>query len=750
MRRWLKGLIIGLGTGLAGVVLWSTPLGGDFEKQIGLSWLFKIRGAIEPPPEVAVVAINERAADGLGLPALPRDWPRSIHGRLVENLVQRGAAVIVFDMDFQRSRSDEDDLLFAQAVAAADRVLLAERLDGKRQLLFDGQNRQVGSVWTEQLVPPLPALAEAAKGLAPFPVPKVQVAVFQFWAFKTSASDTATMPSVALQIYALGAYERWRSLLERIDSGLVEGLPHSLDELTNAQDLRDLMRAQRLLFQNNPLLGEQIEALLRRSDIPSLSEGETRMIRALVNLYQGEAYRYLNFYGPPGTIPNIPYNALITGQARGIEQSQLDFNGKVVFIGFSDLLDPGQPDRFYSVFTGRDGVDLSGVEIAATAFGNLLTGRAIEPVDALSANILLLVLGITLGAAIYLLPALFGVPLALFLSGLYVVGAQFLFNAFNVWLPLATPILVQLPMAMFIGLVGQYLLERRRQKRISKAVSYYLPERAMIELTEKELDPNSLDKVVTGVCLATDMSGFTTLSERMAPKELADFMNAYFDSLAETLKRYDVGVTEFHADTIMSAWIQGEHQAAAGNLAAHASLALASAIQQFQERTGTVLYSRIGLAEGPFYLGHTGGGGRFGYSILGDCANTAARIEGLNKYLRTHVLSTAGVLVDSDDLQIRALGRFRLLGKSEPMHIVEILSSKQSTTDDQVRLCEQFAEAMSSFREQQWAQASERFAAILKGFPEDGPARFYQDRCRQYLTAPLWVGDPRVINMELK
>ncbi|NTU61189.1 MAG: CHASE2 domain-containing protein, partial [Caldiserica bacterium] len=84
-------------------------------------------------------------------------------------------------------------------------------------------------------------------------------------------------------------------------------------------------------------------------------------------------HRVLNFYGPPGSITTIPYHVAATDGAPDAGLNLPDLTGKVVFVGFSDLYDPGQPDRFYTVFTNADGVDLSGVEIAATAFGNLLT-----------------------------------------------------------------------------------------------------------------------------------------------------------------------------------------------------------------------------------------------------------------------------------------------------------------------------------------------------------------------------------------
>ena len=71
---------------------------------------------------------------------------------------------------------------------------------------------------------------------------------------------------------------------------------------------------------------------------------------------------------------------LEAGSSAGWPRSSTsDLKGRVVFVGYSDLYEPDQPDRFYTVFTGADGVDLSGVEIMATAFANLLTDRTLRP-----------------------------------------------------------------------------------------------------------------------------------------------------------------------------------------------------------------------------------------------------------------------------------------------------------------------------------------------------------------------------------
>ena len=66
-------------------------------------------------------------------------------------------------------------------------------------------------------------------------------------------------------------------------------------------------------------------------------------------------------------------------------------------------------------------------------------------------------------------------------------------------MPLAVPVLVQLPVALFVGLRSRYR-DIRRQVPI-------------------EVDPHARQQLFHGVCLATDVKGYTTLAERLKPDE---------------------------------------------------------------------------------------------------------------------------------------------------------------------------------------------------------------------------------------
>jgi adenylate cyclase len=748
MRRWGRSVIAGLVTAVSGAVFALLPFNTRFEEEVGLWWLFTMRGAIEPPAQVVLVAIDGTTGNDLELPKLPRDWPRTIHAQLVDSLVARGAEVIVFDMDFNRTKSAYEDSVFATAIAKANRVVLYEPLVGRKESVETNDGKMV--TWVEQKTPPTPQLSAVAKAMGPFPLPKLGRTAYEFWTFKPSTGNAPTTPAIALQLYALHHYDKWLAALKDARVIGLSQLPSDPGEMKRAPQTLGLMDTLRNALTADPSINERVQSTIDQSG--DLGVEERHLFKALAAMYSGPEVRNINFYGPPGTIARIPYQTLIRPELQTTTHPPVDLKGAVVFVGYSDPADPEQPDRFYTVFTGDDGVDLSGVEIMATAFGNLLTDRALRPSTLGTSLGLIAFFGFTVGTALFLFPAMIGVAASLAVSALYAVAVQWAFNAADLWYPLATPLVVQLPIAVLIGLMGQYLIERRLERRMSRAIGYYLPANIVKELTEKHLDPSQANKVVYGACLATDMSGFTTIAEKMSPTELAKFMNSYFDEVAKAIKRHSVDITNFTADTIMCAWIGTDSSATARERALLAALDVMRAIESFSKRDDTIhLTARIGLQDGNFYVGHTGGGGHLAYSILGDPANTASRLEGLNKQLGTHILAADSVIADlSPGFLIRPLGSFRFLGKTEATPVSEIVALRSEATPRQIDLCSRFTHALEVLRASQWSEATALFESILDQYEDDGPSRFYYARCQVYAKDATAVADPGVIHLDRK
>ena len=247
------------------------------------------------------------------------------------------------------------------------------------------------------------------------------------------------------------------------------------------------------------------------------------------------------------------------------------------------------------------------------------------------------------------------------------------------------------------------------------------------------------------------MEGFTTISEKMEPGKLAEFLNDYFDTLARPMKDNNVTVTDFRADAIMCAWTGQESDVEIRRKPILASLQAANAIEDFRARHDAFESSlRIGMETGEVYIGHSGGGGNFGYRVVGDCANTASRIEGLNKFLGTKILATEMLVEDFDEFLIRPMGQFVFVGKTSPLPIIEILNLSNEATEKQSELCERFAQAIDFFMLGDWKAAAGKFETILETFVNDGPSRFYLSQCQQRIGVAPASDDPSVIRMDAK
>ena len=742
MRPLIRASITAVLAALVGMLVMLTPFGSALEERFGLSWLFWTRGPVSPPADVAVVSLGTDSAERLGLPDKLREWPRRVYAELIERLVEANSAVIVFDLRLDEVRDAADDAALTQAIADARRVVLFEYLERKHRPMPGEQDKIAGILATEQLRPPLPEFAQAAVGLGPFPLPKVPARVSQFWAFRPGGEPT--LPVIALQRYAATAYDNWRALLRQAGLPDADQLPSDLARLTDAGALSRYMIALRKALRADPEFGRTMASQLATTTDEA---GSRRLLAALLDAYQGQDSRYLNFYGSAGRVPTIPVDAVIAKGAGMAPETSAQLADRVVFVGQSDLLNPHN-DGFITAFSRADGVDLSGVEIAATAVANLLEGRLIEPAGLALSLALLAAFGLAIGAIGGALHAPIAVPASLVLAGSCYAGAQVVFTQHNVWLPVVTPLLVQLPLGLFFGLLLQYRDAQRARTNISRGLHYYLPHKVASGFAEAPLDPAALRERLFAACMVTDASRFTTLAEAMTPEELSAFLNQYFSILFGIVERRGGLVTDVVGDGTTCVWTAAKASRECRLQACLAALEIDRAVAAFNRRSRPPgLPTRIGLNAGEVILGNVGGSGRFAYSVVGDCVNTASRLESLNKQLGTRIIAAAELVEDLDEIVSRPLGRFQLCGKGGAVQLLEVVGTAADHRN--AGPVPEFAAALAAFEQGRWRDAGTRFATVLASNPGYGPARFYHSRCEQYLTgAPPPVAG--VVRLERK
>ena len=273
------------------------------------------------------------------------------------------------------------------------------------------------------------------------------------------------------------------------------------------------------------------------------------ILRGLLQTYVGDAEHTLNYYGPPGTIKTIPYGAVLSEPERWKQ----DLAGKVVFVGRSEITIPEQIDHYSTVYSGHGGINMSGVEIIATAFANLLTAQSLRQPTPLVIFALLLSFGILAGLLAYAFPGWRALLAILTLGIAYFGVAWSFFEHQQLWFPLCTP-LAQLLFALPAGLLIQYLETRKERETAADIITRYSSEE-IAETLIQTANPGDYREEVYGVCLASDVEDYTHRSEPMSAQELSRLKNAYFDALVNCIKqRQGIVVDIAGGDSMTAVW----------------------------------------------------------------------------------------------------------------------------------------------------------------------------------------------------
>ena len=750
MSRLIKGITVGLFTGIAGLIMGLIPFGLDIEENVGLDILFNLRGTRQAPSDVIIINVDKISADNLDLPDDLRKWPRSLHGRLAESLVARGATVIAFDISFLEPSSPKEDNAFGDAVEKARNVVFCKCLKREKIPLTLKGEVSSGDLNIVSLVPPILPLAQSAIALAPFILPRVPVKVNQYWTFKTVAGDTPTLPVVVFQIFSMQVYDEFIHLLEKVAPDQAEILPRNKDEIINTRSIERIIRGIREIFENEPQIAEKMLRELQTPQSHSLDKQKYQLLQSLIRMYQSSNSQYLNFYGPPHTISTIPYYAIVSNKGKTAGENDIDVKGKAVFVGHSPLSQQEQIERFYSVFSQPDGLDVSGVEIAATAFANLMEDKPVKPLSSGAYIAILFLWGVTIGIVCRFFTSAIGPLIAIGLSVLYLVVAEYQFKTAGLWYPIVLPLFFQLPIAIFSAVVWKYVNSVKERKNIREAFRHYLPEDIVDQLAKNISTLGTSHELVYGICLSTDAEQYTSLSETMTPEELGRFMNKYYETVFKPVKHYGGIVSDVKGDSILALWVANRPEAILRYKACLAALDIANAINRFKQDSHTILLpTRIGLHSGNILLGSVGAIDHYEYRPVGDIVNTATRMEGLNKYMGTRILVSEEVVNQLDGLLTRKLGEFLLAGKSKPVVVHELLCQKGDCSEQQRAICAIFAEAFDAFSKQSWDKATENFLKCTK-YGDDGPSRFYIGLCEHYKNNPPGEAWDGVIRMGKK
>jgi adenylate cyclase len=728
-RRAVRAVAASVTVGFAGALVWLTPIGPALEAGFGLTALFHLRGVRPVTEPVAIVAVDRSATSHLWLRRTPArsspcegaaagphapgpewvnppaptrlsSWPRCLHGLLVRRLHEAGARAVVFDMLF-RPREPAfygfdvaaDDALFAQALRAAGNVVVGHKVE---------QDTTGSSAEHAGLAPLARDIHDAALAAAPFPLPEPRDQVRRAALFFDGEPPLPTLPAVAYHAFVDGS--RAEAVLAQ-SAGLNDETGRRLPLLSRTAALRQHFVA-----------GDATR-------MPVAAAGDAT-VAALLDLFGGPPVRHINFHGPPGTVPTIGYDAVIAGAPDALQR----LRGRTVFVGYAESAQAEPHDDHRTVFAGPR-ANMHGVEIAATTFANIHARAFLrEPSPAVTA-LIVFVAGAAATAAVLAGNAGIGLLGVGVLGAVWLAVAWFAFRSSFLWLPIVGPLAVQLPAGVLVALGWRYREALQQRARLQRAFANFVPPDVANRLTQNAQALHTLRRRVQAACMATDAHRYTSLAERLAPEALLEFLNRYYEPLFDAVARHGGFVSDVVGDSMVAIWPEGDDDAAVRARVCAACLSLIEGADQLAEREPeTALLTRVGVAWGPIVLAPVGALNHYEYRGVGDAVNTANRLQSLAGKLGVRIAVARELVAGLETVVTRELGDFLLKGKSEPVHVVEIVAAADRADAATRARCAAFDDAVAAWRRGDVVAARARLEALHLSQPGDGPVNYLLGR----------------------
>ena len=296
------------------------------------------------------------------------------------------------------------------------------------------------------------------------------------------------------------------------------------------------------------------------------------------------------------------------------------------------------------------------------------------------------------------------------------------------------------------------IVDLREKERIKDTFGQYVDPRIVAELIGGGSYSSEGEKRVATLFFS-DLVGFTSISERLAPSTLVDLINAYFAEMSAPIRESSGIIDKYIGDAIMAFWVppfvDPNEQA---QLACGAALEQFARLEAFRTRVPDIIglrrdvpliNFRVGLASGEAIVGSVGSDTARSFTVMGDTVNFASRLEGANKVYGTHLLID-GTTFDmaGEAIEAREIDLIGVVGRDEPVRVYELAAMAGGLPPEKRALFDLYGEGLAHYRAGRWSGADAAFREALSVAPEDGPSATLLHRVERFSeSAPAdWNG----------
>jgi class 3 adenylate cyclase len=339
-------------------------------------------------------------------------------------------------------------------------------------------------------------------------------------------------------------------------------------------------------------------------------------------------------------------------------------------------------------------------------------------------------------------------------------GIAYLFYDFNwiTWLIINSAVGI-LFLGMFITfgfavaqqLNDMKLLALQQQVKLTESYQRFVPSELLKNLGKKSILDISLgDQVnVEMSILFSDIRSFTSISEKMTPKENFLFLNSYLNKMSPIIRENKGYIDKFMGDGVMALFKNSANDAVKAAVEMQEFLNLYNS-NSSKNKTHQIKIG-VGINTGEMMLGTLGEENRMEGSVISDAVNLASRLEGLTKNYRVGIIISEETYnkINKDLFSIRFIDLVAVKGKDKSIKIYEIFDAdyeklkllKITTLND-------FKKATRYYFEQNFEKSLKLFIKINKINPDDSVTEIFIKRCQKIIkegyNPNLWDGINRL------
>ncbi len=299
-------------------------------------------------------------------------------------------------------------------------------------------------------------------------------------------------------------------------------------------------------------------------------------------------------------------------------------------------------------------------------------------------------------------------------------------------------------LAMFITFgfaVAQQLndlkaLAIQQQILVTEAYQRFVPPQLLKNLgKESILDVSLGDQVnVDMSILFSDIRSFTSISEKMTPKENFAFVNAYLNRIGPTIRKNKGYIDKFMGDGVMALFQNNP------NNAVKAAINMQNEIFKYnkfaEKKNQHKIKIGIGINTGKMMLGTLGESNRMEGSVISDAVNLASRLEDLTKKYRCNIIISEETYknLHKKIFKIRKIDTVTVKGKRKSTGIYEIIDGEETEIKQfKIKSNSKFKKAILCYQNQNFENALKLFEEILSLNSKDYVCKIYLNRCKNLL-----------------